>query len=199
MSEPFDFDQPLTDEDGELDPDALVDYAYELVALFLDAPEGAPFDDEDLDAAESTIYELVERGLREHGLRPSQLTAATLEKILFEGLPRGWRHPAEAASVLEELAAFMRFAGRALGVGGAAECVALLEAEGAQERLASAFRAFNLTCPDPELAAFLREEPAVDDEAPSAAPPKPVRGREEQRQEKAKKKDKKKDKRRNRG
>lgn len=195
MSKPtFDFDQPLHDEHGQVDPDALVDYAYELVALFVDAPEGAPFDDDDLDASESTIFELVERGLHAHGVRPHQLTPPVLEKLLLEGLPRGWRHPAEAAPILEELAAFMRFAGRALGVPAAAECVALLEAEETQRRLEDAFRAVNATCPDPELARFLQELPAATS-APATPSPRP---REEQRKEKDKKKAAKQAKRRNR-
>lgn len=192
MSEqPFDLDQPLTDADGQLDEDALVEHAAELAGRYLEAPEGAQVDDDDLDAVEGTIFELVERGVREHGVRPTQLTAPVLERIVFEELPLGWRHPAEAGPILETLASFMRFVGRALPAPGAAECVALLEAEGAEERLATAFRAVNATCPDPELAGFLQEDRA--DEGPRSS-----RSREEQRREKDKKKAAKKAKRRNR-
>lgn len=195
----FDFDQPLTDDDGEVDPDALVDYASELVALFLETPGGERFDDDDLDAVEGTISELVERALREHGLRLHQLTAPVLERIVFEGLPAGWHHPAEAGPMLEALAAFMRFLG-GLGLAAAPGCVALLEGEGAEQRLADAFRAKNRTCPDPELALFLREasdEDGEDEGEPSSSAP-PGRSREEQRKEKDKKKAAKKAKRRNR-
>jgi hypothetical protein len=198
MSQTFDFDRCLTDDRGELDPDALLDYATELVALFAEAPEGEAFEEDD-DVVEATLPELVERAVRDHGVRPHQLTTPVVSAIVFEGLPRGWRHPAEAGAILDGLAAFMRFLGRAFRLPAAAECAAALEAEDAEDRLADAFRAVNRTCPDPELAMFLQEaeEPGDGDEEPRSPGPA-ARSREDQRKEKDKKKAAKKAKRRNR-
>lgn len=130
----FDVDPDLFADEGDLDEDAAEAYERELFRRFEESPEGRAL------AAAGTelgsVRSVIRYGLQYQGVTPARMTAAQLEEILFDIIPRKVMcEPEEAEAIVDETAAFFRFLAREHRLASALRCGKLVAEARAPSRL----------------------------------------------------------------
>ncbi len=118
---PFDIHEDLG-SDGDIDEERALAFEEELVRQFVASEEGVPLG---LDA--HWARGLLEHARKYHGVTVTELTPDVVEDVVFVDFPRQVSCEGnEAPAIVASVRAFLAFLERAFGLGGMAQCAAVL-------------------------------------------------------------------------
>jgi len=122
----FTIHQQVFDDTGEFLEKEGRRYLDQLVTLFEHSPEAQELYDEDSEPRWTGM--LLDYAVNYLGVTPMQMTAANLQELLFDLVPRKISAPAEdAPEIIQEMRQFWTFLGRAFHLENALACLKILD------------------------------------------------------------------------